>query len=222
MTQIVPAILTNNLKDYKNKISILEKLVSRIQVDIIDGRFASNITIGIKEITSVKTSLFLEAHLMVNDPEKYIEDCVKAGIKLITIHLEACKSNINIILDKIHLFGIKTGVAINPETPIELIQPFEDKVDLVLIMSVHPGFNGQKFIPATFKKTEAARELFPNIKVEVDGGINLGNIKEIALGGADYLVVNSNLFKNGINESAIKESLKKLNQEIADLKIDSL
>lgn len=217
MAQIVPAILTNSREDYKNKISILEKIVSRVQIDVIDSQFAKNHTISAKEIISVKTSLFLEAHLMTNDPEKYIEDCDKASIKLITIHLEACRDNINNILDKIHSLGIEAGVAINPETPIELIKPFKDKADLVLIMSVYPGFDGQEFIPATLKKLKTARKLLPNTKIEVDGGINLSNIKKIALSGADYLTINSNLFKNGIKESAIKESLKKLNQEIATI-----
>lgn len=222
MPQIIPAILTNNPEDYKNKISILEKLVSRVQIDIIDGVFAKNKTVTANDIASIKTPLFLEAHLMVSNPEKYLRDCAQANVKLITVHIEPCKDNIDNILDKIHSLGIKAGIAINPETPIEQIQNFIDKIDLVLIMSVHPGFDGQKFIPVTLEKIKTTRKLFPNTKIEVDGGINLENIKKISLSGANYLIVNSGLFKNGINESAIKESLEKLKQEIADLKINSL
>lgn len=216
MPQIIPAILTNNVDVCKNKLSVLEKIVSRVQIDIIDGKFAKNNTVNPKEIVQLKTSLFLEAHLMTCDPEKYIGDCAKASIKLITVHLEACRDNINNILDEIHSFGIETGVAINPETPIELIKPFEDKVDLVLIMSVHPGFNGQEFILPTLKKIKKTRKLLPNTRIEVDGGINLKNIKKITEAGADYLVIGSSLFKNGIDEMSVRKTIEELSKEIAN------
>lgn len=216
MPQIVPAILTNNQEDYKNKISILEKIVSRVQIDIVDGQFAKNHTINSKEIAIVKTPLFLEAHLMADEPEKYIKDFNKTDVKLITVHIESCKDNINDILDKIHLLGIKAGVAINPETPIEQIKKIVNKTDLVLLMGVHPGFGGQKFITETLEKIKALRKSSSTIPIEVDGGINKENIKEIVQAGADYLVIGSSLFKNGIDEISVRKTIDELDKEIAD------
>lgn len=213
MPQIIPAILTNNFDEYKNKLKALEDVVSRVQIDIIDGKFADNRTIGVKEISSIKTSLFLEAHLMIKKPENYIEDFVKAGVKLITVHVESCKNRTSAILDKIHALGIEAGIAVNPETQIKLIENIIDKADLVLLMSVYPGFGGQKFIPRTLNKIKELRKLSPTIPIEVDGGINFENVKKIAKAGANYLVVGSSLFKNGVNKTAIKELLEEYNKK---------
>lgn len=216
MPQIVPAVLSNDLADYKNKISVFEKLAPRVQVDIIDGKFADNLTVGAKEIEAVKTPLFLETQLMVNDPKIYIDGLANAGVKLITFHFESFKNSEEVfnIIDKIKSLEIQVGIAINPETPVENIEKFIERVDLVLVMSVHPGFGGQKFIPESLNKIKLIRKKFPRVKIEIDGGVNLENAEEIISAGADYIVTGSGLLKNGINKEAVKGLLGEFNKKI--------
>lgn len=214
MPQIIPAILTNSKEELRQKISLLEKIVPRAQIDIIDGKFTDNKTVGIEEIGRLDTPFFVEAHLMVNDPEQYIDNCLKANIKLITVHLESINANLESLIGQIRFQGMQTGIAINPETPLESIKPFADIIDLILIMSVPPGFGGQEFMASSLKKIKAARALFSHLKIEVDGGINIDNARNIAEAGADYLVIGSSLFKNGNTETAVQEAINQINSTL--------
>lgn len=214
MPEIIPAILTNNLEDYSQKISILERIVSRIQVDVIDGIFVPNHTVSLNELATVRTSLFLELHLMAKNPEKYLDKIAKIGVKLLVLHFEVCEETLEDLIEKVHSMNIQIGIAINPETSVEKTKHILDAVDLVLIMGVHPGFEGQKFIPETLEKIKALRKISSTIPIEVDGGINKENIKEIGQAGADYLVVGSSLFKNGVDKTSVIKTINELNKEI--------
>lgn len=218
MPEIVPAILTNNLEDYSEKISILERIVSRVQVDVIDGIFVPNHTVSLNELATVRTSLFLELHLMAKNPEKYLDKIAKIGVKLLVLHFEACEGTLEDLIEKVHSMNIQIGIAINPETSIEKIKHILDAVDLVLIMGVHPGFEGQKFIPETLEKIKALRKISSTIPIEMDGGINKENIKKINQAGADYLVIGSSLFKNGVNKASVIKTINELNKEIIEQK----
>lgn len=212
MSPIIPAILTNSIEEYKQKIALFENTVSRIQIDIVDGIFANNHTITLDDIASISTSLFLEAHLMVRNPDKYIADCSKAKIGLVTFHLESCSNNEKIldIIKKIKYVGMKTGIALNPETPADEVISFLDQIDTVLIMGVHPGFQGQKFLPETLKKVKQLRACAPTIEIEVDGGINKNNAVKIIEAGANYLLVNSELFRNGLDKDSVLKQIEAL------------
>lgn len=222
MPQIVPAILTDNIEEYHHKLSLLENVVPRVQIDIIDGKFANNQTITATDIASIKTPLFLEAHVMANNPRTYIEPLVNAGVQLITFHLEACQEKeVEDILEKTHQLGIEVGIAINPETPIKAVRPFLSKIDLVLIMGVHPGFSGQTFIPETLEKIKELKKLSTSIAIEVDGGINIDNLEDVLAAGADYVVMGSSLFHDKTTKDEIKNAIellhKKINREAVNL-----
>ena len=164
-------------------------------LDVMDGMFVPNITIGPSVIKALRphSDIVFDTHLMIIDPIRYIDDFAKAGSDIITIHLESCE-NVAETLDKIHSCGIKTGLSIKPKTPVEAIKPYMDKVDMLLIMSVEPGFGGQSFIPESLDKIREARALYPELDIEVDGGINADNINEIVKAGANVIVAGSAVF----------------------------
>lgn len=171
-----------------------------IHCDVMDGHFVPNISYGpmIVEAANRTTDAFLDVHLMIYNPDQYVQDFVDAGADQISVHIEATPHVLRSI-QNIASKGIKTGVAINPGTSLELLYPVLEYVDLVIVMSVNPGFGGQKFIPATLdrlKQLAAYRsENNLNFKLEVDGGVGLHNIKDIVNAGADVLVAGSSVFK---------------------------
>ena len=208
--KIIPAILTNKIKDLEDKLKKLSGLVDLIQIDIIDGNFINNKTIGLKDLKKIKLlkNFKLEAHLMVKNPEKYFEDCQKLGIKRVIFHIEAVK-NLKEILETANKFKFEIGVALNPKTNIEKIKPYLNRLNLILLMGVNPGFQGQKFIPSVLNKIKTIKKVAPKIKIEVDGGINENNIKKVAYAGADYLIIGSSLWKS----ENIKKQLSKLKKQ---------
>ncbi len=173
-----------------------------VHVDVMDGRFVSNITIGPFIVEAIKraTALPLDVHLMIEAPERYIEDFAKAGSSIITVHAEAT-SHLHGVVQTIKSLGVRAGVSINPATPVMAIEEIIADVDLVLVMSVNPGFGGQSFIPATLDKIRSVRALMSKrglkAELEVDGGIKAGNIKEAAKAGADVFVSGSGIFGTG-------------------------
>jgi len=207
--KIIPVILTNDLKDLKNKLRRVRGLTDWVQIDIADGKFVNNVSVGLKDLLKVKTKFNFEAHLMVLDPEKYLADCRRVGIKRVLFHFEATNQPLT-VLDKIKKFGFEAGIALNPETPIYKIKPYLNKIGVILILGVHPGFSGQTFIPSTLDKIRQLKKLSRQVKIEVDGGINLNNAQKIVRAGADYLVVSSALFKS----ENIKQTFKQLQAEI--------
>lgn len=191
---IIPAILTQDPSELIAKFKILNNLVKLVQVDIMDGKFVSNTSINLNDIPQKKFNFKLEAHLMVKNPLKYLNYCSQLKIESVIVHFEAC-NNLDLILKEMDKFKFQKGVAINPETPIELIFPYLKKIDKILIMGVHPGFSGQKFIPKTLNKIKKLRAFNRKIKIEVDGGVNSKNISKIQKSGANDFVVGSAIFK---------------------------
>jgi len=211
MTQIIPAILATTEQDYKDKIQELENSDSFeggwIQIDLMDNKFVQNQSIGPEVLAKYKTPFRREAQLMVEYPEGWIEELVKVRVERIVFPTEdaqGVEERINHI--KNHNIGV--GLSINPETRVEKIVPFMGTIDLVLVMGVNPGFGGQEFIPDTIEKV---KELFQlrsennlNFLIEVDGGVNLENIKSLVDAGVDNLVIGSYLFDGDITENLEK------------------
>ena len=210
--QISPSILSADFSELKNEIKKLEQAgADMIHVDVMDGHFVPNLTIGPPVIKSLRghTNLPFDVHLMISPVHKYIKDYADAGANIITIHPEATndlKESIKHIRD----LGKKVGVSLNPETPLETIENFLQDIDLVLIMSVHPGFGGQKFMPKVLSKIEKLKKLKEkyNFKfdIEVDGGINFSNSKSVIMAGANILVSGTTIFKE--NSGNLKKNIK--------------
>lgn len=195
--KISPSILSANfayLQDEIDKVSNADY----IHIDVMDGHFVPNISFGPVVIKNIKTDLIKDVHLMIENPEDYIEEFAKSSANIITIHYEAFKDTLEIIktIEKIRSFGIKVGISINPDTKIENIIEFIPKVDMILIMTVNPGFGGQKFIEKTLNKIKRLREMFPDIDIEVDGGINEETAKIAKENGANIFVAGSFIFNS--------------------------
>ncbi len=188
------------------EISSVEPYADLLHVDVMDGHFVPNLTIGAPVVKWIKTKLPKECHLMMDNPEKYLEDFAKAGADIITVHKEVCPKLADVTA-RIRALKVRAGVSINPETPVEVIIDLLDCVDLVLIMSVHPGFGGQKFIESSLEKIRAIRKKAPGIDIAVDGGINAETAKMCVEAGANVLVAGSYIFGAEDRKKAI-ESLR--------------
>ena len=170
-----------------------------IHVDVMDGRFVPNITIGPLVVEAVRkvTDRVLDVHLMIVEPERYIEDFAKAGADIITVHAEAC-SHLHRTIQQIHAAGKKAGVSLNPHTPEDILKYVIGQLDLVLVMSVNPGFGGQAFIPEVLPKIERLRAMIDaaggKADLEVDGGVKPGTAKQVIAAGADVLVAGNAVF----------------------------
>ena len=212
--QIAPSILSADFSKMGEEIISLEKSGADIvHCDVMDGVFVNNITFGIKMVADIRklTSLPLDCHLMIVNPEKYVERFAKAGADYITVHYEACKDNLKEVLTLIKSTGVKCGAVINPDTPVSAIQDVLPLCDMVLVMSVFPGFGGQKFIPECLDKLRELRGLIDGlgkeILLEIDGGVNAKNVEEIKAAGADVIVAGSAVF-NAENRAEMIAKLK--------------
>jgi len=194
MKQVVPSVLTSDPGDLEKKIRILERLADVIQIDIMDGEFVPNISIGVGEVQRVNPQAQLEIHLMVRHPVKYIQSFARIGAFRIIFHIE-CDDAAAHVIREIKQFGVQPGIALNPPTPVEKIRPFLDSVNVVLVMGVNPGLQGQKFMPEVLPKVRAIKEIRPKIIVEVDGGVNPETGPDLVDAGVDILNVGSYLFK---------------------------
>ena len=209
--QISPSILSADFSNLEKDIKKLETAgADMIHVDVMDGHFVPNITIGPPVIKALrgKTSLPFDVHLMIDPVHKYIKDFANAGADIITIHPEATP-NLQESIDEIKSFKKKVGISLNPDTKIDIVEDYLDKADLILIMSVYPGFGGQKFISYVLEKIKHLKNLKDkkklNFDIEVDGGINFSNFKSVIDAGANVLVSGTTIFKE--NNGDIKKNI---------------
>jgi ribulose-phosphate 3-epimerase len=214
--RIAPSILSADFSRLADEVRAVEKAgADVIHVDVMDGHFVPNITIGPLVVQGLRklTSLPLDVHLMIENPERYVEVFAQAGSGWITIHAEVCP-NLKRMIKMIRQLNVRPGIVLKPATPLKTVFPVLDDIDLVLIMSVNPGFGGQSFIPATLKKIERLRRIIDqnnySMEIEVDGGVKIENIREVSRAGGDIFVVGTGIFKTENYE----ETIRKLRQEI--------
>jgi len=193
LTKVVPAILTNDSKALATVVHQAESFTTYVQFDIMDGQFVPSQSITVEHLADLSTTLSWEAHLMVRQPENYLESFRKAGAKRTIFHYEATSSPEKVI-SKARNLGLEVGLAVNPETPLSVISPLISKVDSVLFLTVNPGFYGSPFIPEALDKAIELRRTQPNLEIGVDGGMKESNIAQIAQLGIDVIYVGSAIF----------------------------
>lgn len=199
MVEILPSILAADFARLGDQVRALETCVRMLHVDVMDGHFVPNISFGPPVVRSLRrvTALHLDVHLMIEDPDRYIADFAIAGAESISVHQEACR-HLDRTLRAIQDLGVPAGVVINPATPVSALEEVLDVADFVLVMSVNPGFGGQKFIPGALRKVEQLRHIRErrglNFKIEIDGGIDTSNVGDAARAGCDWIVTGTSVF----------------------------
>ena len=208
--KIAPSILAADFKVLGQEMKKTEENGAEyIHFDVMDGMFVPSISFGMPVMASIHdaTEQFMDAHLMIQEPIRYVEAFQKAGADLLTVHLEACE-DVKATLDKIHEYGMKAGISINPETDVKELMPYLEDADMILVMSVHPGFGGQKFIPETLEKIRAVRNMLNkknlDTDIQVDGGIYVENVREVLDAGANIIVAGSAVFRGDAGENTAK------------------
>ncbi|MDM5246878.1 ribulose-phosphate 3-epimerase [Lysinibacillus sp. G4S2] len=213
MIQIAPSILAANFAKLGEEVKEVEKAGAQlIHIDVMDGHFVPNISFGSIVLDAIRplTDLPLDVHLMIENPDQYIEQFAKAGADYITVHVEACR-HLHRTIQLIRSYGVKPGVVLNPHTPIESIQHILEDIDMVLFMTVNPGFGGQKFIHSVIPKIEALAAIIKernlDIAIEIDGGINAETIIPCAQAGATIFVAGSAIYSKEDRTAALQEIL---------------
>jgi ribulose-phosphate 3-epimerase len=214
--KIAPSLLSADFSKLQEQITLMEEGGADLHhVDVMDGHFVPNITFGPFIVKAIKkcSNIPLDVHLMIENPEKYVEDFVKAGADYLTVHVEATK-HIHRLLQQIRATGAKVGVSLNPGTPLSSIEEILDDVDMILIMSVNPGFGGQSFIPQSLNKIRRLRKMLSDrgldhVEIEIDGGVKLENIAEVAAAGVDIFVSGSGIY-NAPNPKEMITEMKKI------------
>ena len=207
---LAPSILAADFKVLGQEMKKTEENGAEyIHFDVMDGMFVPSISFGMPVMASIHdaTEQFMDAHLMIQEPIRYVEAFQKAGADLLTVHLEACE-DVKATLDKIHEYGMKAGISINPETDVKELMPYLEDADMILVMSVHPGFGGQKFIPETLEKIRAVRNMLNkknlDTDIQVDGGIYVENVRKVLDAGANIIVAGSAVFRGDAGENTAK------------------
>lgn len=210
--KIAPSILSANFAKMGEEVKNLQECgADIIHCDVMDGVFVPNITFGIKMVADIRkiTSLPLDAHLMIVHPENYVEQFAKAGADIITVHYEACKENLRQVLEKIKNCGVKCGCVINPNTSPSVVKNVIDLCDMVLVMSVYPGFGGQSFIPTSLDALRQIKQMIDEsgreVDLEIDGGINFENVSLVKNCGANVIVAGSTVFNAQDRKDAINK-----------------
>ncbi|MEG1133237.1 MAG: ribulose-phosphate 3-epimerase [Cellulosilyticaceae bacterium] len=213
MIHLAPSILAADFANLEKDIKRVEKAgATFIHVDVMDGHFVPNITLGAPIAKAVRKHIegVMDVHLMISNPDMFLEDFKEAGTDILTVHIEAC-THIHRTIQRIKQLGMKAGVSLNPGTPVSVIESIIDEVDMVLIMSVNPGFGGQKFIPYSLTKIAQVREMArarnKKLLIQVDGGVDLSNVEEVISAGANVIVAGSAVF-----------SASDLDQRVVDFK----
>ncbi len=203
MAEISPSILAADFARLGEQVDeVARSGATMLHVDVMDGRFVPNISIGIPVVASLRraTNLILDCHLMVADPGSYLEAFVEAGARMVTVHQEACP-HLGRAVNRIQELGAVAGVALNPSTPLSTLDEILSEADLVLLMSVHPGFGGQAFLPSSLNKVarldRIRRERGLNFRIQVDGGVTADNVAPLSAAGCDVLVAGSSVFRSG-------------------------
>jgi ribulose-phosphate 3-epimerase len=200
--KISPSLLASDFANLERDIKVVEKGGAHLlHVDVMDGHFVPNITIGPPVVAAIKkvASIPLDVHLMIENPGDYVDAFCKAGADYLTVHVEAAP-HLHRVIQQIKAHGVKAGVSLNPHTPLSSIEEILEDLDMILIMSVNPGFGGQSFIPQSLDKIRRLRQMLSDrgldhIEIEIDGGVKLDNIKEVVDAGVDVVVSGSGIYK---------------------------
>ncbi len=207
MIKLAPSILAADFTKLGEQITLLESTgVEYLHIDVMDGKFVPSISFGMPVIASIRknSKLIFDVHLMIEDPDKYLEAFKASGADILTVHAETC-THLHRTLSRIRELGMKAGVSLNPATPIHVLEHVMDELDMVLIMSVNPGFGGQVFLPSMLQKIESMREMIAKngnkIDIEVDGGITSQNVEQVIKAGANIIVAGTSVFKGDMKEN---------------------
>ncbi|MCB9383639.1 MAG: ribulose-phosphate 3-epimerase [Bryobacterales bacterium] len=218
MAVVAPSILSADFARLAEQVELVKQAgVKMVHVDVMDGHFVPNLTLGPPVVKSLRaaTDLLLDCHLMIEDPDRYTPDFVKAGAGIVTVHQEACR-HLHRSIQLIRSEGARAGVAINPATPVSTLEHILADVALVLVMSVNPGFGGQEFLPFSLEKVEALRAIREernlSFQIEIDGGVSLDNVGAIVNAGADILVAGSSIFGTPDPASAVKSMQERIRE----------
>lgn len=219
MYKLAPSILSADMGNLERDIRVIDNAGTQyIHIDVMDGKFVPNISFGFPILKAVRkvTDKVLDVHLMIADPDRYIDEFYHAGADIICVHAEAC-THLHRTIQHIKQLGAKAAVSLNPGTPLSAIDYVLENLDMVLIMSVNPGFGGQKFIPSSLRKIKELKEMIDArgleyIDIEVDGGVTLDNLKDVKEAGANIFVAGSAVF-NGNAEENVKKFLSLMDEE---------